>query len=438
MLKRRIPQSILIYSLICIFGIGSWTAVNGLWAEISILVITTPECEKLPAVLAVIIQVANVGPLVYTLVKYLFYRCKWKSYLLHLEIGTIVILILTGISSCIFLSLFWNRTSTVFNSVHSVSLFILTFFLALVDCTSSVVFIPFMKHFPAEYLSALYIGEGLSGLLPSLFALSQGSVNNTISCSGDYTGHEVLGIQFSPSVYFIFLGGMMSLCGISFITILTIPSVRKHIIANNSKRHTCQSANNETVQRDQVYEGKSKETDEGDNGSLLGSKEQIEELHRNENGGGDDDSLQQVEEKLFEAGALGSKEQMEEKLLPRYKLHFSVTDVCKMMCSNATIYICLSVLSFLTNGALGAISPFAFLHYGNSVYHIAINLALLANPFMCLFFAVFPSKSKVITVITTVIICIFGIYVLVMAQSTFQAHDTFQAHEVGKILIVSI
>ena len=196
-LKKKIPKSILTYILVCTFGIGSWIAVNGIWAEISILLNCSPENDKLPAILVVIIQVANVGVLVYIIIKYLVHRCHQQVYQLYLEIRTVLILIFIGISSCLLLAFFWNKQSLFFGKVHSISLFVLTFFLALVDCTSSVVFVPFMQRFPPEYLSALYIGEGLSGFLPSIFALSQGSIGNNIStCTVNYPGYKALGIRF--------------------------------------------------------------------------------------------------------------------------------------------------------------------------------------------------------------------------------------------------
>lgn len=395
MLKKRKPESLLVYCLFCFFGIGSWIAVNSIWAEISILVNTCPECYKLPAVLIVIIQIANIGPLLYAVVKYSFHHLKLQSYQLHLEIGTIFLLILIGFLACIFLSLFWNETLTVFNDVHSVSLFILTFFLSLVDCTSSVLFIPFMRRFPAEYLSALYIGEGLSGLLPSLFALSQGHVNNSIVCSGNYTGHESLGIRFSPNIFFIFIGGMMLLCGISFLAITTVPAVYKHQLKLNA------NIQNKEPTDDNMQHKVCKE-DDSSNGVL-------------------DSVDDRPNEELI-------------SLLQNDKLHFSLGNIRAILWANAPVYVCLCALSFLTNGALNAISSFIFLPYGNNLYHIAINLSLMANPLMTIFFAIFPSKSDVITVVTTVVVCVMGIYIVVSAQSPLPA---FQELLLQKILVVS-
>ncbi len=61
---------------------------------------------------------------------------------------------------------------------HSTALFVLVFFLSLVDCTSSVLFLPFMGVFKELYLNSYLVGEGLSGFIPSIAALAQGVGGN--------------------------------------------------------------------------------------------------------------------------------------------------------------------------------------------------------------------------------------------------------------------
>ena len=61
---------------------------------------------------------------------------------------------------------------------HSTALFVLVFFLSLVDCTSSVLFLPFMGIFKDIYLNSYLVGEGLSGFVPSIAALAQGVGGN--------------------------------------------------------------------------------------------------------------------------------------------------------------------------------------------------------------------------------------------------------------------
>ena len=390
--KERVPKSLLLYFLISLFGIGSWIAINGIWAEMSILINTLPECQNLPALIVVIIQISNIGPLLYGTVKYLLHRYKLGNYQIYLEIVTTFVLIFVGILASILLSLFWDKTALIFNRLHSVSFLLLAFFLGLVDCTSSVVFVPFMQHFPAEYMSALYIGEGLSGVFPSIAALSQGFVNNNISCTGNYTGHEALGIRFSPNVYFIFLAGMMLLCGMAFILIICLPSIKKHMIRKRIFHlNSCNDLNYQDSINDTLVVRE--ESTPASNGGKVNFK-------------------------------FSSQDQF-----------FSLTDILKMISSNISLYACLGIMSFLTNGALSAISSFALLPYGNDIYHVAINLSLLANPLMSLLFAIFPSKSKVITAMITAIVCLIGIYVFDMAMMS--PVPLLKDSVVGKILIVS-
>ena len=145
---KKLPKSPLTYLLFCVFGIGSWIAINGIWAEISILVLTLPECEKLPSILVVVIQLANVGPLTYSVIKYFTRRFHIKQ--LHLEVVTVNVLVVIGTAASILLAIFWSDTAKIFGSVHGVAVIVLTFFLALVDCTSTLVFIPFLQLYKQQ------------------------------------------------------------------------------------------------------------------------------------------------------------------------------------------------------------------------------------------------------------------------------------------------
>lgn len=107
----------------------------------------------------------------------------------------------------LFLALFWDQTSYIGDEEHSTALFILVFFLATVDCTSSVLFLPFMAIFRAIYLNSYLIGEGLSGFLPSLVALAQGVGGNPYcdnvtvineTDSGTFTEYEMTTVTPEP------------------------------------------------------------------------------------------------------------------------------------------------------------------------------------------------------------------------------------------------
>lgn len=414
----KLQARLLTYILIIAFGIGSWVAVNGIWAEISVLVIVTPECYKFPALIVVVIQIANVGPVLYTVIKYLFMRSKWSKYQFIFDSTVIMILVGIGVSSTIFLSVFWSRTSRIFGSEHSVALLILTFFLSLVDCTSSVVFIPFMKYFPELYLSALYIGEGLSGVIPTVLSLSQGSVKNGLKCNSSelYTNYQYLGITYSPSVYFLMLSAMMVICGISFVCIISLPLVRRKMI------HHGVTITQGSTQGDQV------ETNNGDNENNI----ELLEIHRCCRC-----TLPQEQSLAYDRVSPRPQKchTSEESLAIVKESYFSIQKIAKILYQQSVLYVCLGMLSMLSNGALSSVSSFAFLPYGNSVYHVAVNLGLLATPIMSVFFLIIPSKSKVVTAMTTAISFLLGIYII--DNAAMYPMPLLYESVVGKMLIVS-
>nr|SVE84291.1 EOG090X07AW [Daphnia pulex] len=142
------------------------------------------------------------------------------------EKPSIYVLMVIGVLSSLLMGFFWDATSYINGEEHSTGLLTLLFFLSLVDCSSSVLFMPFMARFRQAYLTSYLIGEGLSGFLPSIFALIQG-VGGNPSCrniSNIVNGSESWQIEafypepnFSVSVFFFILMGLMVCCAASFI-----------------------------------------------------------------------------------------------------------------------------------------------------------------------------------------------------------------------------
>ncbi|XP_012866231.1 PREDICTED: solute carrier family 52, riboflavin transporter, member 3 isoform X2 [Dipodomys ordii] len=170
-----------VHLLVCVFGMGSWVAINGLWVELPLLVTELPEGWYLPSYLTVVIQLANVGPLLVTVLHRFRPGCLSEVPIIFAILGV-------GTISCILFAFLWNMTSWVMGGRHSIAFIILTFFLALVDCTSSVTFLPFMSRLPTYYLTTFFVGEGFSGLLPALVALIQGSgISTCVNVTADAT-----------------------------------------------------------------------------------------------------------------------------------------------------------------------------------------------------------------------------------------------------------
>lgn len=425
--KKITPASFLTFSLFSVFGVGSWLALNGIWGELPVLVASLPECYNLPAVLTVVIQLANVGPILYAAIKFSLGRFSVRQ--LSIEIGAVYTLVFVGILACVALSIAWDRTAIIAGHEHSVALIALIFFLALVDCTSSLVFIPFMKHFPAYYITALYIGEGLSGVLPSVAALSQGFVNESINCAKHYVGVEELGVHFSPNIFFAFLGGLTLLSGIAFTGIITLPIVRRQMITNTPRVF---------IGYGQVHSPTSSSSSRFGNESRFSSEEVTES--REERGNlarnGDGSPLMDSSgESSGESSAFIPTEWNSNTPCCEAAREY-VTKLCSVARDSLQPLVCMFVVNFFSNGALPAISAFLFKPYGNTVYTVAVNLGIIAAPLSALSYLILSHSSRALIAILTSIVALLAIYLLIMAS--LSPHPLLSDHIAGKVLIVSI
>lgn len=315
------------YLLVCLFGIGSWIAINGVWVELPLLVEYAPEKWDLPSYLAVITQLANIGPLLYSLGNYFAPK---KVY----EKPVILFITTIGTISCLLLAFFWDSTSKIGKTEHSVALFALTFTLALVDCTSSVVFLTFMSIFPTSYMSALFVGETMSGMLPAFVALGQGiekdkkcnfshynatNLSRSVELSNT-TITKSSGPNFGPDVFFSFLSAMMVVCGVSFLGLNYLPFARKQHVTK--KRSSSGNSHDESQH-------------------LLES--------------GDDGS----EEGLAHDPLLPRMTKKSSKSVPKYTIY----DIAYLLVIQAWV-------NCLANGVLTSVQSYATGPYGSMTYHL--------------------------------------------------------------------
>ena len=296
------------YGLISCFALSSWITVNGIWSELPVLVLYAPEKWRLASYIVVIIQLGNIGPLLFSLANRL--RPHFFT-----EKLTIYVLILIGILSCVLLSLFWKRTNTINGAQHSTALMVLVFTMALVDCTSSVVFLTFMVQYDPRYITALYIGESLSGVVPSLAAIIQGSpktpcntTNHTSSKGADS------GLLFGADTYFIILFIIMLICGLAFLGLNYLPFARDE---------------QKSVQFESIY---SSVCDE-DSGTNIVSEDHNEPITIKDND----------------------------------RMLYSSSDISR---KHIVLFCIQAVVCGFSFGIIPTLSPYAFEPYGNTVYHI--------------------------------------------------------------------
>lgn len=326
-------MALLVHLLACAFGLGSWVAVNGLWVELPLIVNTLPEGWELPSYLTVIIQLANLGPLLVTLMHKL---CPGRLKE-HVVIYSVLCI---GVLSCVLLAFFWDRTTIVAGAPHSTAFFIITFFLSLVDCTSSVTFLPFMMQLPAKYITTYFIGEGLSGFIPGVVALAQGvGIAKCVNSTGNHTGDstwslhtEYLPPNFSTEVFFFFLAAMMSISLAAFVALNRLP-------------RTYELSTENLVPEDAVASVSSGLDNPGADTDGDGMKSQVE----------------------------GAAAQTRPLLLaPKhstYQLGF--------------IYLMVVWVNGATNGLLPSVQTYSCMPYGNLAYHLSAALASVANPVAC-------------------------------------------------------
>ncbi|XP_058035092.1 riboflavin transporter 2-like [Ahaetulla prasina] len=219
-------MGLLVHLLVCLLGTSSWVAINGVWVELPLIVPHVPEGWLLPTYMTIIIQLANLGPLAFTLA-HRFLRGRAN------EVGVIYGLLALGCLGCLLLAFFWQETRPLGASQHSLALLVLLFFLALVDCTSSVTFLPYMHRLPPRHLTSYFVGEGLSGLLPGLVALGQGaSAARCVNASLVENGTTELRAEyqegrFSVSTFFLLLSSMMALSLAAFLVLNHLPGLAK-------------------------------------------------------------------------------------------------------------------------------------------------------------------------------------------------------------------
>uniref|UniRef100_A0A8D0CLJ4 Riboflavin transporter n=1 Tax=Scleropages formosus TaxID=113540 RepID=A0A8D0CLJ4_SCLFO len=365
-------MALLVHLLSCSFGLGSWVAVNGLWVELPLIVNQLPEGWDLPSYLTVIIQLANLGPLLATLMQKL---CPGRLK----ERAVIYTILVTGVVACFLLAAFWAETTVVGGALHSTAFLIITFFLSLVDCTSSVTFLPFMMQLPPKYITTYFIGEGLSGFVPGLVALGQGvgvtKCANVTQPSDNETHMETqyLPPHFSPEVFFFFLAVMMVVSLTAFTLLTRVPrtfQLSTEDLACDPVASVSSGLDNLATEHPEKHKSHSEWTRSR---SLLAK--------------------------------------------PRYSGY-----------QFGFIYFLVVWVNGLTNGLLPSVQTYSCMPYGDVAYHLSAALSSMANPVACVILI------YILTLSIFVLWTAFGAYN--MAMAALSPCPLLQGTVAGQTLIV--
>ncbi|XP_047214080.1 riboflavin transporter 2-like [Girardinichthys multiradiatus] len=368
-------MSLLTHVLVCLFGMGSWVAINGMWVELPLVVKEIEEGWYLPSYLTVLIQMANIGPLFITLMH------RFRPGALD-ERPVIYCIVGLGIVATFLLAFFWKHTMIIAGSLHSVPLLVLSFLLSVVDCTSSVTFLPFMMRLRPQYLTTYFVGEGLSGLVPAVVALIQGvgvvhcvngtlAVNTSAPNSSVASSGELNEVQqpakFSVQVFFIFLSAMMVVCLVAFILLNLHPAV-----ARERKSDPYFSPDPDNEKREQAF---SLHAQTPEQKPMISPQEAAGKEPRSSFGKGTYNNLEVV-----------------------------------------FIFVVLAWVNALTNAVLPSVQSFSCLPYGSKAYHLAATMAAVANPVACFIAMFVPVRSLIFMFFFTIFGTGSGAYIMAMAS----------------------
>ncbi|CAG2171881.1 unnamed protein product [Oppiella nova] len=332
-LKDRV---ILVDILSVLFGISSWVAVNGVWTQTPLLVERLPEQWNLTSYVVMIVQLANIGPIVYSILKFKFSLKAIEKPCIHVTLGI-------GAVACLLLSIFWDKITVINGTKHSVAFLILTALLAVVDCTTSVLYLPFMAHFKSKYLVSYLTGQALSGLIPSFIALAQGASDNP-ECVNSTTTHEVYPKypepRFSVSVFYVCLLVLVLFSWTAFVLLNRMGRCRKELVLYSKKSSGFKAGLGRTTST-----GSDVSSD-----SSIGSKTESFDNHS-------------------ESNAKPNNESNEQNISRKTFITLLLTQA----------YIC-----SLTNGLLPSIQSYSCMPYGNTAYFLAVNISSIVNPIACL------------------------------------------------------
>lgn len=219
--KLSIKGSALLHTLVIFFGISAWLGVNATYIQLPLLVTDAPEEWSLPSFIVIVIQLGNIGPLLFTALQ------KWT---VIKESALIVIILVLGLVASLLFTFTYNQTAFIFGRERSLTLLVLIFVFAIVGCVSSVLFLPYIGKFKEMYLVTFFIGEGLSGLIPSLVALGQGVGGDPICIEKNdtETGFTVYNPppKFGVQTFFGLVSSVFLISLVSFLLLDWLPAFR--------------------------------------------------------------------------------------------------------------------------------------------------------------------------------------------------------------------
>ena len=426
-------MSVAVYIAVVLFSMSTWMDVVGVWIEMPLLVTTLPEGWSLPSYVTIIIQAANVLPLVYFITQKFQERSsksEANKTLKGLDAEVILTLVIISVAAVnIFvLSFLWPITSFIGGRRHSVVMLSQMIPTAVTSGMTSLVFLPYMARFPSSYIYAHYVGQGFSGLVPGLIGLIQGAGSppeclwNSTQPTNDTLQNatsEALFDGISNSTTSLIIQSQKPLFSVQIfflcVTALLLVSLAVFCALNFSKRGRSAMISHHTSLTDTLEVQANNETGE----SIR--NEQRTSLN-----------CETLLEKMDNRGPTGCDAKESCLQSP------TAIETPVKMSRGVFIWllIVIGIVSALWNGLLRATESYTFLPYGYLVYTLAVRLSPIAASLASLLSTFLPRARsvRVVSALTFLGLIIAGFHMILALQSP---NPMLRGHLLGDIIVVS-
>jgi len=450
--------SVAVYIAIVLFSMSTWMDVVGVWIEMPLFVTTLPEGWSLPSYLAIIIQLANIGPAVYAIIQK-FQQGSITSdekdgrskKVLDVEVILTLIIIITAALNIFLLSFLWSITSPIFGQDRSIVMLTQMVPTALTSCMTSLVFLPYMARFPSTYISAFYVGQGFSGLVPGLIGLIQGAgsppqclrnatqgMNDTIQnvtgemgFGGVVTTASSVIIQsqeplFSVQIFFFCLTALFLVSLVAFCCLNFSKCGRSAMLGHLSMNDVIL----ETKQQSPYHPAAS-----GNEKTSLNNVDILEHGVHQTLVHADNETVELTESQNEQTKSLNGRKPFEKP--DNCNSHQQLEEVSAKMPKRVFIWllIVIGVVNALSNGLLPSTESYTCLPYGYLVYTLAVRLSSVAASLASLSSMFLPRASVRVVFILTLLGLTFSVFHMILALQS--PNPVLRGHLLGDIIVVS-
>lgn len=257
-----------------------------------------------------------------------------------------------GCMTAIGMAFFYQTTTTINGSDHSLAYLIFVFLFATVGTVSSVLFLPFMGRFRECYLVSYMCGQGMNGLFTSILTLIQGIGVPECIPSNSTDGKPIKYIspaRFGTQTFFLLVFAFLFISLIAFILLNNLEVCKKELAAAT------------------VMEGNEYYYDNEDRHDVATGK------------------------------------------IPDNVLNLSTFNYVKLLSTMAI------VIGFFGNGIFPGLQSYSSLPYGFLIYHLVASLASIGNALGSFVAQFVPHTSIRILDCLIVIVIAIGVYVFYAA-----------------------